>query len=317
MLKMPTCSPCHYHRDVVPSFVAKDNRPALKLYVTLFVLALSLFLSLGVSHGQMSQLSDKQLSGITGQAGVSINMDGSATVSYDLIKFSDTETTPNWIQFQNVTVDNGAGGGFSFATYWNSDTEELDPNTLDVATTSSGQTLVVAKDTSHINPRWYGVGSFIFCDQPLGSLYLDALSVGPSLQRYGAHADGTSGIDFDFTTRAYAQAFRYIYNTTPENLTFSGIHLVGAATGAFDNPADPTTWEFTGSGNVFRIGDIDNANPAKIDVSTDTTTGGTSLVLNVPMQGSLRVENVVFGGNSFGPIAIDGINVHRMTLQIR
>jgi len=35
----------------------------------------------------------------------------------------------------------------------------------------------------------------------------------------------------------------------------------------------------------------------------------------VPIQGSLRVENVNFGGNDFGPIAIDGINAHRMSLS--
>jgi hypothetical protein len=34
------------------------------------------------------------------------------------------------------------------------------------------------------------------------------------------------------------------------------------------------------------------------------------------MQGTLRVEDVTFGGNSFGPIAIDGINVHHLLLKI-
>ena len=138
------------------------------------------------------------------------------------------------------------------------------------------------------------VGDFVFCDQSLGSLHLDALSMGPSLSRYGAHADGTSGVDFDFRTKAYAQAFRYTYNATPVLpdtgiLTLSGIHLIGAATGAADDPADPATWEFAGSDNVFRIGstnsgastwgtttggDIDAGyNPAKIDVGTDGTRG--------------------------------------------
>jgi len=291
-------------------FVSKNS-------IILFVFALSLFLTAGVVYAQMSELSDKDLSRITGQSGVSIMMDGLAKVQYDVIKFSDTEATPNWIEFRNVTVGNGAGGAYSFATYWNPTQGELEPNTLDVATTGSGQTLVVSKDTSQINPRWYGVGDFIFCNQSLGSLNLDAVSIGPTIQRYGAHADGTSGIDFDYATRAYTQAFRFTYNTVPETLTFSGIHLVGSATGSSDNPADPATWSFTGAGNFFRIGDIDNGNPAKIDVSMDTATGETSLVLNVPMEGSLRVENVAFGGNNFGPIAIDGIKVHRLTLSIR
>jgi hypothetical protein len=34
------------------------------------------------------------------------------------------------------------------------------------------------------------------------------------------------------------------------------------------------------------------------------------------MQGTLRVEDVNFGGNDFGPIAIDGIQVHRLVVKI-
>jgi len=139
--------------------------------------------------------------------------------------------------------------------------------------------------------------------------------------RFGAHANGTSGVDFDYSTIVYAQAFRYTYTTTPVlpdttgTLALTGIHLMGAATGTADDPSNPATWKFTGTNNVFRIGNIDTGNPATIDVSTDTG-GTTSLNLNLPMQGSLRVENVNFGGNDFGPIAIDGINVHHLYVKI-
>jgi hypothetical protein len=35
------------------------------------------------------------------------------------------------------------------------------------------------------------------------------------------------------------------------------------------------------------------------------------------MEGILLVENVTFGGNNFGPVAMDGIRVHRLSFEIR
>ena len=68
------------------------------------------------THAQMVQLNDENLSGISGQAGVSINMDLAVQVHYDLLKFSDTQTIPNWIELHDFNVDNGSGGAFSVAT---------------------------------------------------------------------------------------------------------------------------------------------------------------------------------------------------------
>ena len=282
---------------------------ALMLTVFLFILA-AVLLATSLRAAQPAVMSDAELAGVTGQAGISINVNMSMTNSASVIKYSDTDTG-QWLEFRNYTVDNGSGGAYSIQTTLD------DPVTVDVGTDDTGRTLIAYRDTSRLSPRWYSVGDMVFCNQSLGSLNLDALAIGPTTYRLGAHADGTGGgYDFDFATRISAQAFRYTYNTTPETLTLTGIHLVGSATGASDNPADPTTWSFTGTNNVFRIGDIDNGNPAKFDVVTDST-GTTSMVLSLPMEGTLRVENVVFGGNSFGPVAIDGIKVHRLSLEIR
>ena len=286
---------------------------ALFFSVLLFILA-ALFFAAPSGAAEPVPLSDAELANVTGQAGISIYTSIATRYTSSVMKYSDTEPSQNWIEFQNVTVDDGSGG------YYLIESPSYDEvNTLDIGTNDAGRTLVSFKDYSRVSPRWYHVENFVFCNQSLGSLHLDALSMGPSLYHAGAHADGTGGgYDFDYSTRVSAQAFRYTYNTTGETLNLSGIHLVGQATGgAVDNPADPSTWAFTGADNVFRIGDIGNGNPAKIDVVTDAT-GVTSLYLNLPMQGSLRVENVAFGpGNNFGPIAIDGINVHRLSIELR
>jgi len=76
-------------------------------------------------------------------------------------------------------------------------------------------------------------------------------------------------------------------------------------------------------------------NPVTIDITTDTTEswemtdseGATYVVpnsrlgdgfiaLNVPMQGSVRVENVSFGGHDMGPFALDDIMVEKLYIEI-
>jgi len=52
-------------------------------------------------------------------------------------------------------------------------------------------------------------------------------------------------------------------------------------------------------------------------VCMDIKLTDTALVCGrLPMEGSLRVENVSFGGNSLGLNAIDGINGRHLSVQI-
>ena len=282
----------------------------LGVLAAVLLLLLAAIISAGPAKAaQPANLSDAELAGVTAQAGISINVETKSRV--DILEYSISDTPDlgvdrQWIKFKHITVDDGAGGYFTTATSID------DPIRVDIGTNDAGRTLVSVYDPSHVLPRWYGIEDIEFCDLAIGSINLDALSMGPSLYRAGAHADGTGGgYDFDYSTRITAQALRFTYNNVPEALTLSGIHLAGSASGAEN---DPATWSFTGN---FKIGDIDAGTPAKIDVVTnsDDAPGVTSLVLNLPMQGSLRVENVNFGGNDFGPIAIDGINVHRLSLS--
>mgnify|MGYP000891252167 CR=1 FL=1 len=117
-------------------------------------------------------------------------------------------------------------------------------------------------------------------------------------------------------TAVFADAFTYTYNTTPAALSLAGIHIAGAATGAGDDPAVPSTWEFGGVSNVFKIGSIGDVynTPASMDVGTDA--GITTVNWSLPMAGTVRVENVQFGTQSFGPVAIDNIQFHRLNVKI-
>ncbi len=285
------------------------------LAAVLLLLVAAIISAVPARADQPANLSDAELAGVTGQAGISINVETKSRVEIVEYNISDTPDPgfdQHWIKFKHITIDDGTGWHPTNKGYYTAATTLDDPIKLDIGTNDAGRTLVSFYDPSHVLPRWYGIEDVEFDGLSIGSFNIDALSIGPSLYRSGAHADSTGGgYDFDYSTRITAQAIRFTYNTVPEALTLSGIHLAGSASGAEN---DPATWSFTGN---FKIGDIDAGTPAKVDVVTnsDDAPGVTSLVLNVPIQGSVRVENVNFGGNDFGPIAIDGINAHRMSLS--
>ena len=314
------------------SFFYRHHSNAYVSFVTvLFCLLLGALLTAAPSGaaGPVG-LTDGELAGVTGQSGVSINLNGTAKNSTAVMKFSDTETNPNWLELYNYSVDNDTGTGFSFSTPGSdySGTTAFDPITLDVGTDESGRTLVAIRDTSHTNPRWYKVGEFglncyssldfLYHYQPLGSMSLDAVRMGPSVYRFGSQQTN-NGIVFDYSTAISASALTYAYNTAPESLSLSGIHIAGSITGDVTNPANPLDpWVVSGT---FKIGDI-STTPAQMDVGTwvDSSSGTpvstTSLFLSLPMAGSIGVENVNFGGNDFGPMIITDIQVHHLVIRI-
>lgn len=270
----------------------------------LSILTLCLLLPCAAS-GELRSLGDRDLAAVTGRAGISIDADIGMRVTVGSISISDSTPQRNTLVLGGVTIDDGSGGNFFLKT---SDSgPNAIPTTIDVVSDASG-TSTVFSDSSRINPRYYGIGSIIFAGQELGSLSIGPVREGPSTLRISAPAAG-DGIGFDYSTRIGIGALRYGYNTT-ESLALNGIHIAGSMSGA---PEDPSGWTESGD---FHIG-ASAAEPdhrASLVVGTDQNSV-TSTYLTLPLQGSLRVEEVSFGGTSFGPVAIDGINAHR--LQIR
>ena len=280
------------------------------------------------ASARMAGMGDEELSSITGQSGVSIAIDeGSARYTFDTWYIADTDHVNlvsgfydtwatidpdenNRIEFNNLVVDDGAGGNFSFAT------PAGQPITFDVGTNpyKAGQTVISMALPQNTNPRYISVGNFVFCRQDIGSLAINHMTETERHLIIGPHG----GIDFEYATKMDIDSLEYKYNSTPGgSLLLSNIHLSQIAQGA---PETPAAWTFSGP---FRIGNLAQNNPATIDVGTSAEEAGkTVLRLNAPMQGSLRVGNVSFGvnelgvANNFGPCALDGINVHRMSIQL-
>jgi hypothetical protein len=269
---------------------------------------------------QMQEVSEEELSTISAQAGINVNYgDFGVHVSYDSIRISDTDHDPkNRIEFNNFSISGPDG-------YFKLDCPEDFPMTIDVGTitTIDSQTKTVASFqlSDHINPRTWTIGNLVFCSQDLGNIVFDTSTVDPAYYMVSGRTAPGTGIEFEYLTKWLTNDFAYTYNTVGGSFHVNGIHLAETASGTADDPSDPSTWEFSG---YFRIGDviggqIDSAasSPATIDVATDTSTATptTSLYLNLPMKGTVRIADVSLGGTSFGPVAIDGITVHHLGLK--
>jgi hypothetical protein len=256
---------------------------------------------------EMRPLGDDDLAEVAGHGGVDIWIkDFSFDLGFETIEYTDTDTG-NSIEFNNIIVHDGTGMS-AYIDYGDS------PMTIDVFTVNDpslaihGQTfLSIVRPDASANKLYYTIENLVFSDQDLGRL--DIGLVRNPYFHFNMTGHGT-GISWEYGTEIEIDEIRFTYNTTPEYLEYSGIHLAESATGA---PESPGTWAFSGP---FKIGDMIENNMATFDVETFTATGQTHMLLNLPMSGTLRVEDVQFGGTDYGPIAIDGIAVHRLAITI-
>ncbi len=272
----------------------------------------------------MSEISELELSQISAQSGISYVIGNSQLrITYDSYAISDTDSTPhNWMEFNNITIDDGAGGYFSMDTpnYGDNYGGNLniinwgDFNTIDVATDTRGRTFISMNFSTEVEPRTYTVGDFVFCDVDLGSIKLNDVTRGASDNLIFYPRTGEDvGIDMQYVTELDIDSLQYFYNTDLDFLSLGGIHAAEAASGS---PNDPSTWTFSGK---FKLGDLANENPVTMDVATwsdGVSTTGTSVFMNVPMSGTMRVEEVQFDGADFGPVAIDGMTVHYLGIML-
>ncbi len=298
------------------------------IYLSLSAFIVITLLPCSTLYAGMKAVDDSELSQISAQAGISYNWGDSAyTISAAIFKISDTDSSPlNWLEFNNLTISGSwdetndiiDSGAFPYYHFNSIDIETITNND------SQTRTVLSISSSDNTYPQTWNIGNLVFCSQDLGSLNFDIKTVGPSLLNITSHGAGSSGIEFEYLAQWSLQNFNYAYNNTNTSaglLNVAGIHLSQSAAGA---PEDPSTWAFSGN---FRIGDIvggnipvssdsDTApNPATFDVGSSPDGTSTAVVLNLPMQGTIRAQSVNLGGTNFGPVAIDGITVHHLIMS--
>ncbi len=289
------------------------------------------YLSNTVGHYMTANALDN--AGLIAALGLSagfVYSDPSTWASDDVTKLAMTNDNPSSVVLNYMTahsLDNAgliAALGLS-ATF---DSTNLSTWTFDdvtkLATETGGDSALITLVSAYAAVP----GDFHLQTQPLGSLAVDAWRQGPSLSRFWAHAG--QGLSFDYQTTITADALTYAYNTTAAGaLRLSNLTIAGSATGA---PATPSSWVFSDNFKIGTIGDSDvyadtDNDPLTPDVLVFTgnkpatmdaaTVGGvTSVYMSLPAAGTVRVAEVNFGGNNFGPIAIDGIQFHRLDIKL-
>jgi hypothetical protein len=262
----------------------------------------------------ISEMSENEMKSKTAQAGISVGIDNAVFYNHESsVKFIDAdETNPGYLAFKNIK---------SLTTY-NTGNVDLDNDGY------MGQILIDIASPSETDPGYknqyvslecedFEVQSFIkieeidFNGKNIGSLDLTGTGFPKWNLYFGAH---DAGIDFEAGFQFKIDSLKFNYGPEAQGswLGFQNMFMADSFAG---RPEDPSTWQPSGK---FKIGNFGADSPATFDIGTRDFNGVTEPVIYIsaPMAGSARIENIHIGDKDFGPAAIDGINVHRLTIEI-
>lgn len=294
----------------------------------------------------MEKMSSGELSDVVAGAGVSIYMDMPVKIDADYIQYKCTDNN-NSIILDNVSLDNGSGGyrQLNGAVALDAATANVPAHYefLQTGTSGGAWTSIPASNKSWLSlllpdysDFYLKIGQINYCGTNLGSLSLE----NGSLDGFHFYLSGArptmNEIQYEIGLRLGADRLKYVYGTGPNDFVgFEGFNLAGlfyvgpqvpgsgyvpgSDLPGYNNPnkvftaseinINTAAWQSTGTFNIGSIRD----NPAKFNIYTQN--GVTQLALNVTGSGSIRFDNVFFGGRTVGPSAIDGIRLHFFAMR--
>lgn len=297
-----------------------------KAKVLISCLVVSLFLTVFFVSSPafcMERLGKKELKAETGQAGIDIGID-------DMVLYHDRDSlkimNPEKPDTNYVALENIKGIG-TFATgYLDLDNDgKAGALSIDMGTVTH-DTLTTDDDIPLVFitcPDWgqninMMIGSINWCGKSIGSLDIKNFSL-PSWHAYLGTYNG-SGIRVQLGFRTMIEEVSFNYGGSGQSFSVKKLQAAGTydhdpADTVQDNPSDPSTWKASGE---FKIGDAlaDSPNPASIDVGVREIDGKTAIHLGLSASGSIRAADIKFGTQSFGPMAVDGINIHSMKIEL-
>lgn len=260
----------------------------------------------------LEALSPEQMRQTVARSGVDIAIGNVETESYHE-NFSLYNTTPGYTdQYMSLngirimsTLNTGPGDV--------NDDGSINHLSLDVGLYSNRAMLFAQCPDLHLTTD-ITVDTVDFYGTNIGGIAVDNYEMTSFHLSLGPH--GGSGLDFEMGKRVTIASASYNYNPTSA-LALSGIIIAGEIEGA---PETPGLWLSKGE---FLIGKLEKNNPATVDFFLDPTTDPTHprynagyIAMNLPMEGSFRVENIQFGSQNFGAFAVDGLEVERLYIEI-
>lgn len=217
--------------------------------------------------------------------------------------------------------DTGLGlqdvGGVTFNN--TEDFDAIEPVTLDVFNSPDNRPMLALQMPSYGQQLFMESDSLDFAGQDLGPMTLEypLTSDEPgALKLFATPLDSGIGLQLELQNRI--QQLRLDYG--PEGGWFSSDAALVLGNLRL---ADHFTTNLAGSDvphGTFRIGDLNplgasSYDPMTINVGSDAE--GAFLRMQMPMAGSIRLEEVSIAGTDFGPIRVDGLVAHRMQVDFR
>ncbi|MDY6854017.1 MAG: hypothetical protein SWO11_04815 [Thermodesulfobacteriota bacterium] len=271
-----------------------------------------------ICNAKMVPLRDIELCEVAGNDGVHLVFSDLKVGSISPRYIED-----GYVEFGNITIDNGSGGVISEIGTLS------DPFMLDVGTKSGWSfiDLEFPDNSASIDPLYISIENMIsngiYFGSSMGTSDTDTdiwiknivfhyLDSGLSHIYLGPHYSGNVGLSAEVALQAKIEEFLYAYNpytTNPDSyLKISNIHLFDGFLTPYNNNPDPASWPTqTGTFNIGVFSD---------DLVTVDVSGGASplLVLSLPIQGSIRLEQIEMNYNNgadfdnFGPLLIDQLD---------
>lgn len=282
--------------------------------MSLFVLAMNLQSPLVFS---LESLTSDQMKQTVARSGVDVAINNAVTENYlqsvSLLNFgADDDYDPGdpYLSFNGVHIISSLNtGGTDMNTDGSFNHLSIDYGSVTLGSVNQAMIFLDCLDLNYSTDTI--VDDIDFFGTHIGNMLIDNSTLSSFHLYMGPHA--STGIDFELGLRMKTDRVVYNYNST-DSLTFSGIHIGRGFSGA---PEDPLTWNaLTSPTDQFMIGDIDKRTPATIDFISENSDRQGFVALNLPMSGSIRVENINFGGNNFGSLAIDGLKAEKLYIEI-
>lgn len=306
-----------------------------------FILISSFFFSSSV-YAKMQAMSDDDLIRINAENGITIALNTDAYLKATSVGLFTTTAKTSGIVLPNVVIDGTLDT--TSDNFTNPSAVNVNSTLVADVGTASGKTWLNISGLNIYNPMGLtSKGIYIedgANDRILGDLYIRGIFMGRTLTngtsgytppgntqtftmgetpfiRLGAH---TNGIDLYASMNAYINTLEYRFRPADSSNEFkvSGIYACNSFSGTVETPS---TW--VGSGNLS-IGLYDPSlynvpgetdYPATIDVGT--LSGKTYLNLNLPLSGSIRINDFRMDSSfSLGPVAVDGLVMKSLSLTL-
>lgn len=256
----------------------------------------------------LEPMDEAEMDRVQGQSGIAMTMsDLNIYNENDYLAYEDTSAAGNRIEFADTA---------SFYAY-----QSLAPTYLQVYTNQQDLVLVglevLAEDGQAMDMgTFFQAENYTFSNQHLGSMDIEDLSL-QEFALYLTPAEALdnvqgSGMAMQMEARSSLQEFRWNYQSGDGN---DQALVLGQATVAqsFDQEGQPQ--------GRFQIGELDardensgEINPALFQVRQDENDQA-FVRMNLPMQGSLRVEDVQMGDHDLGPIRVEGMQIHHLQMD--